>query len=118
MHEVDSPSFDSLSKGQFGIWIGSICNYASTKLQKISNRIQCNSTFEEIKAYRSTRRRHLRIANPHHHVAFKDIGDLAVELVKSTVQDEEGFPGRGHEVLSEQSAARNHPVPAAPRPLG
>lgn len=49
---------------------------------------------------------------------MEDIGDLAVELVEPTVQNKEGFPGRGHEVLAKQSAARHHPVPAAPRPLG
>lgn len=59
----------------------------------------------------------LRLPDPHHHVAFGDIGDLTVELVEPSVQDEEGLSGRGHEVLSEQSAARHYPVPTAPRPL-
>lgn len=59
----------------------------------------------------------LGLPDPHHHVAFGDIGDLTVELVEPSVQDEEGLSGRGHEVLSEQSAARHYPVPTAPRPL-
>lgn len=59
----------------------------------------------------------LRLADPHHHVAFEDVGDLAVELVEPSVQNEEGVSGGGHEVLSEQTAAGHHPVPDAPRPL-
>lgn len=65
-----------------------------------------------------SRRRRLRLPDPNHHVALDDVGDLTVELVEPSVQDEEGLSGRGHEVLSEQAAARHGPVPAAPRPLG
>lgn len=60
----------------------------------------------------------LRLPDPRHHVALEDIGDLTVELVEPTVQDKEGLPGRGHEVLSEQPAALHRPVPTAPRPIG
>lgn len=59
----------------------------------------------------------LRLPHPHHHVALDDVGDLTVELVEPSIQDEEGLSGRGHEVLAEQSAAGHHPVPTAPRPL-
>lgn len=59
----------------------------------------------------------LRLPDPHHHVAFEDVSDLTVELVESSVQDEEGLPGWGHEVLSEQPAACHNPVPTVPWPL-
>lgn len=59
----------------------------------------------------------LRLPDPRQHIAFENISDLTVELVESSVQDEEGLSGRGHEVLSKQSAARHHPVSTAPRPL-
>ena len=85
--------------------------------ERICNRIQCNSNFDKNKAPWVSLGRALRLANPHHHVAFHDVGDLTVELVEPAVQDEEGLSWRGHEVLAEQSAAGHHPVPTAPRPL-
>lgn len=62
-------------------------------------------------------RHDLRIPNPYNHVAFENVGDLTVELVESSVQNEEGLPGRCHDVLAEKSAAHHDPVPAAPRPV-
>lgn len=112
----DSPSSNSLTKGQFGIWIGSIHHYTPAKLQKSATEFSATVPLRKEKLI-GPGRYDLRIADPHHHVAFEDVGDLAVELVEPPVQDEEGLSGRGHEVLSEQSAAHHHPVSTAPRPL-
>lgn len=116
MYWGDSHSSNSLTKGQFGIWISSIHHYTPTKLQKSATEFSATVPLRKEKLI-GPGRYDLRIPNPHHHVAFEDIGDLAVELVEPSVQDEEGLSGRGHEVLSEQSAAHHYPVSTAPRPL-
>lgn len=72
----------------------------------LSHKIQCSRTGSG-----------LRLPHPRQHIALDHVGDLAVELIEPSVQDEQGLPGRGHEVLAEGAAAHHRPVTGAPRPF-